>query len=120
MRPELEAMLAICDDSLEGLRARALLCFGFASSGRQRSEIAAADVRDVRKVGEDGYIYRLGYSKAQQTGVTVESTPDKPILGRSAEALTAWLEEASIKEGAISRCLWKDRVGPAFSLARWP
>lgn len=40
---ELEAMLATCDDSLEGIRDRALLCFGFASGGRRRSEIGAAD-----------------------------------------------------------------------------
>ena len=65
-RAELEAMLATCDDSLEGVRDRALLCFGFASGGRRRSEIAAADMRDLRKVGEDGYIYRLEYSKTQQ------------------------------------------------------
>ena len=36
-RPELKTMLATCDDSLEGLRDRALLCFGFASGGRRRS-----------------------------------------------------------------------------------
>ncbi|MCW0375132.1 hypothetical protein NB691_001966 [Xanthomonas sacchari] len=36
--PELEALLATCDDSLEGIRDRALLCFGFASGGRRRSE----------------------------------------------------------------------------------
>ena len=113
-RSELEAMLATCDDSLEGVRDRALLCFGFASGGRRRSEIAAADMRDLRKVGEDGYIYRLEFSKTQQAGVTVDSTPDKPILGRSAEALSAWLEAAGITEGAIFRRLWKDRVGPAL------
>jgi integrase len=83
-RQELEAMLATCDDSLEGLRDRALLCFGFASGGRRRSEIAAADMRDLRKTGDEGYIYRLEYSKTQQAGVKVHSTPDKPILGRSA------------------------------------
>jgi integrase len=82
-RSELEAMLATCDDSLEGLRDRALLCFGSASGGRRRSEIAAADLRDLRKVGEDGYIYRLEYSKTQQAGVKADSTPDKPILGRT-------------------------------------
>ena len=103
-----------CDDSLEGVRDRALLCFGFASGGRRRSEIAAADMRDLRKVGEDGYIYRLEYSKTQQAGVTVDSTPDKPILGRSADALSAWLEAAGITEGAIFRRLWKGRVGPAL------
>jgi len=113
-RAELEAMLATCDDSLEGRRDRALLCFGFASGGRRRSEIAAADLRDLRKVGEDGYIYRLEYSKTQQAGVTVDSTPDKPILGRSAEALSTWLDAARIHEGAIFRRIWKDRVGPAL------
>jgi len=113
-RAELEAMLATCDDSLEGLRDRALLCFGFASGGRRRSEIAAADMRDLRKVGEDSYIYRLEYSKTQQAGVTADSSPDKPILGRSADALTAWLEAAGIHEGAIFRRVWKGRVGPAL------
>lgn len=113
-RAELEAMLATCNDSLEGRRDRALLCFGFASGGRRRSEIAAADMRDLRKISEDGYIYRLEYSKTQQAGVKVDSTPDKPILGRSAEALSAWLEMATINEGAIFRRVWKNRVGPAL------
>lgn len=114
LRAELEAMLATCGDSLQGRRDRALLCFGFASDGRRRSEIAAADMRDLRKVGEDGYIYRLEYSKTQQAGVKADSTPDKPILGRSAEALSAWLEAAGIREGAIFRRIWRERVGPAL------
>jgi integrase len=113
-RVELEAMLATCDNSLEGLRDCALLCFGFASGGRRRSEIAAADMRDLRKIGDESYIYRLEYSKTQQAGVKVDSTPDKPILGRSARALSTWLETAGIREGAIFRRLWKDRVGPAL------
>ncbi len=107
-------MLATCDDSLEGPRDRALLCFGFASGGRRRSEIAAADMRDLRKVGEKGYVYRLEYSKTQQAGVTVDSTPDKPILGCSAQALSEWLEVADITEGAIFRRIWKNRLGPAL------
>jgi integrase len=113
-RQELEAMLVTCDDSLEGLRDRALLCFGFASGGRRRSEIAAADLRDLRKTGDGAYIYRLEFSKTQQAGVKVDSTPDKPILGRSAQALSAWLEVAGIREGSIFRRLWKDRIGPAL------
>ncbi len=44
-KPEIDALVATCDDSLEGLRDRALLFFGFASGGRRRSEIAAADCR---------------------------------------------------------------------------
>ena len=113
-RPELEAMLATCGDSMEGLRDRALLCFGFASGGRRRSEIAAADMRDLRKVGEGNYIYRLEHSKTQQAGVKADSTPDKPILGRSAVALTEWLKAARIRDGAIFRRIWKERVGPAL------
>lgn len=113
-RRELEAMLDTCDDSLEGLRDRALLCFGFASGGRRRSEIAAADMRDLRRTGEESYIYRLEHSKTQQAGATAGSTPDKPIVGRSARALAEWLEAAGITQGAIFRRIWKARVGPAL------
>jgi integrase len=114
---ELETMLATCDDSLEGIRDHALLCFGFASGGRRRSEIAAADLRDLRRIGEAGYIYRLEHSKTQQAGVTATSTPDKPVLDRAALALQDWLEASGITEGAIFRRLWKQRVGPALSPA---
>lgn len=98
-------------------RAPTLLCFGFASGGRRRSEIAAADLRDLRRIGEAGYIYRLEHSKTQQAGVTATSTPDKPVLDRAALALQDWLDAAGITEGAIFRRLWKQRVGPALSPA---
>ncbi|MBL8300703.1 MAG: site-specific integrase [Rhodanobacteraceae bacterium] len=116
-KTELEAMLATCEDSLEGRRDRALLCFGFASGGRRRSEIAAADLRDLRRIGEKAYIYRLEHSKTQQAGVTATSTPDKPVLDRAALALEEWLDASGITEGAIFRRLWKQRVGPALSPA---
>jgi len=116
-KAELEAMLATCDDSLEGVRDRALLCFGFASGGRRRSEIAAADMRDLRRTGPQAFIYRLEHSKTQQAGVKAGSTPDKPILDRAADALAKWLNESGIKEGAIFRRLWKRRMGAALSPA---
>lgn len=114
---ELEAMLTTCDDSLEGRRDRALLCFGFASGGRRRSEIAKADLRDLRRIGDKAYIYRLEHSKTQQAGVTATSTPDKPVLDRAALALEGWLVASGVTEGAIFRRLWKQRVGPALSPA---
>ena len=114
---ELEAMLATCDESLEGRRDRALLCFGFASGGRRRSEIAAAMMMDLRRTGPQAFIYRLEHSKTQQAGPTSGSTPDKPILDRAADALAAWLDASGIAEGAIFRRLWKKRVGPALSPA---
>lgn len=113
-RAELEPMLATCDDSLEGLRDRALLCFGFASGGRRRSEVAEATMQDLRRTGPDGYVYRLEHSKTQQSGPSAASTPDKPVIGRSAQALSAWLDAARITEGAIFRRVWKNRVGPAL------
>lgn len=117
VKSDLEAMLATCDDSLQGIRDRALLCFGFASGGRRRSEIAVADMRDLQRTGPSAYIYRLEHSKTQQAGVTSSSTPEKPVLGRSGEALTVWLEASGVSEGAIFRRLWRQRVGPALSPA---
>lgn len=114
-KPELEAILATCDDSLEGLRDRAILYFGFASGGRRRSEIAVADWQDLRRVGDGAFVYRLEHSKTQQAGTIATSTPDKPVLGRAGAALAAWLTAANITEGPLFRRLWGDRVGPALS-----
>jgi integrase len=114
-RPELDAMLATCDDSLEGLRDRAILLFGFASGGRRRSEIAAAQWQDLRRLNDVEFIYRLEHSKTQQAGVTTQSTPDKPVLGRAGAALAAWLAAAKITDGPLFRRLWGERVGPGLS-----
>ena len=111
----LDAMLATCDDSLEGLRDRAILFFGFSSGGRRRSEIAVAHCQDLHRIGSTEFIYRLEFSKTQQAGTNASSTPDKPVLGRAGAALEAWLSAAKITEGPLFRRLWGDRVGPALS-----
>ena len=110
-------MLATCDDSLEGKRDRALLYFGFASGGRRRSEIAAAEMQDLQRIDETTYIYSLLHSKTDQAGPKAGSTPDKPILGMAATALSDWLQSAQIKDGALFRRLWTHRVGPGLSPA---
>jgi len=115
-RAELEAMLATCDeDSLEGLRDSALLYFGFASGGRRRSEIAAADLADLRRLPDGGFVYRLEHSKTQQAGPGAASTPDKPVLGAAGSALTAWLAASGLTNGPIFRRLWGTRIGPGLS-----
>jgi len=115
-KPELTSLVATCDDSLEGLRDRALLYFGFASGGRRRSEIAAADLADLRPLPEGGYVYRLEHSKTQQSGPSATSTPDKPILGVAAAALAAWLTSSGLTEGPIFRRLWQNtRIGPGLA-----
>ncbi len=116
-KAELTAMVATCDGSLQGLRDAALLYFAFASGGRRRSEVAAATVKDLRKLPEGGYVFRLEHSKTQQAGVTSGSNPDKPVLGVAAEALRAWLTASDLTEGPLFRRLWKTRVGPALSPA---
>jgi len=102
-REPLEALLASCDDSLEGLRDRALLLFGFASGGRRRSEIAAAQVDQLQPVGPDAYVFRLGASKTDPTGTASVVAGGKPIVSRAARALAAWVVAANIEEGALFR-----------------
>lgn len=106
----LEAMLATCDDSLEGVRDRALLLFGWASGGRRRSEVAAATVENLRRIEGGEFAFRLQRSKTNQAGAT---TPEKPIRGKAAQALQAWLTRAEITTGPIFRRLWKGQVGPS-------
>lgn len=113
----LEAMLATCGDDLVGMRDRALLLFAWASGGRRRSEVAAARVERLQRT-KDGYIYKLGHSKTNQSGKrNPKVNPDKPVLGDAADALRKWLEAGGITKGAIFRRLWGAKVGPGLSAA---
>jgi len=88
-REPLEALLATCDDSLVGLRDRALLLFAFSSGGRRRSEVTAATLDNTRRQA-GGWVYQMGVSKSNQSG-RARADAHKPIVGRAAEALEAWL-----------------------------
>ncbi len=104
----LDGMLATCDDSLEGRRDRALLLFGWSSGGRRRSEIAAAEVRDLEWMGADTAIFRMRRSKTGDSG-------PKPVKDEAAIALRDWLAAARIAEGALFRRLWGPKVGERLS-----
>lgn len=115
-REPLEALLVSCDDSLTGLRDRALLLFAFASGGRRRSEVAAASMENTRREG-NGFVFTLRHSKTNQLGTEQEEN-DKPIAGRAAQALEAWLNAARIKSGALFRRVRRgDVVGEPLSAA---
>ena len=86
-RDELEQMLSTCDDTLRGLRDRALLLFAFSSGGRRRSEVTSAEVEHLRRVAE-GFLFRLHHSKTDQAG-TQRGDQWKPVLGRAGDALKA-------------------------------
>jgi len=116
-RDPLEAMLATCGDDLEGQRDRALLLFGFASGGRRRSEIAGARLEQLQRLGPETWVFQLGRSKTEQAGPTAASAGGKPLVGRAAVALEAWLDASGITDGALFRRLWGARVGPALSPA---
>lgn len=100
-REPLEQLLATCDESLIGLRDRALLLFAWASGGRRRSEVVRATLENTRRVPE-GFLYTLGPSKTNQAGAE-RADSHKPVVGRAAAALEAWLTAAAITAGPIFR-----------------
>lgn len=117
--PALEKMLATCDDSLIGVRDRALLLFGFASGGRRRSEITAATFESLVEIDGGGWLYRLGFSKTNRSGRD-DAAQMKPVVGTAAEALNAWmakLGEAGVSSGPLFRRLTNDIVGEGLSPA---
>jgi integrase len=101
-REPLERLLATCDDSLAGKRDHALLLFAWATGGRRRSEVTAATMDNVVPNDDGSYTYWLGATNTNPSG---ERRPEdaKPVVGRAAEALKAWLDAAQIREGAIFR-----------------
>ncbi|MDH0775495.1 site-specific integrase [Delftia tsuruhatensis] len=116
-RDLLEQLLDTCDDSLRGRRDRALLLFAWSSGGRRRSEVAGADMRHLRSVGPQEFIYTLAHSKTNQSG---RDAPEnhKPVTGRAAQALADWLRAAAIQEGPIFRRIRKGgHVGEPLSPA---
>lgn len=106
----LHAMLATCDDSLLGVRDRALLAFGWASGGRRRAEIAAARLEDLARLTDGSFAYTLPHSKTRQSGAQT-SDPVRPVAGIAAQALSDWLDRAQICEGVIFRRVHGNAVG---------
>ena len=110
-RLPLEQLLATCDDSLKGVRDRALLLFAWASGGRRRSEVASADMAWLRPIGHHQFLYELRLSKTNQAAV---ERPEnlKPVVGVAGEALQRWLTAAHITQGPIFRRIYKGgRIG---------
>lgn len=111
-REVLERLLASCDDSLRGLRDRAVLMLGFASGGRRRSEIAHLYREDVGT--EDFAAKGLLWLRLLETKTTRrDEAPRLPLKGRPARAVMAWIEAARIAQGPLFRPVSKaDRPLP--------
>lgn len=113
----LQAMLATCDDSLRGVRDRALLLFGWSSGGRRRSEVTAATVENTRKVGPRAYSFTLLHSKTNQSGA-VRPDAEKPVLDEAADALSSWLRRSGIETGPIFRRIRRgEKIGEPLAPA---
>lgn len=102
-RDILDRMLATCDNTLIGVRDRALLLVAFCSGGRRRSEIANLTTNDITNT-KDGYIITLAKSKTDQEadGFSV------PISGDAALALKQWLLKSGIRKGNLFRGIKSD------------
>jgi len=105
-RDPLQALLATCDGSMRGKRDRALLLFAFATGGRRRSEVAAADMAFLKPIADGEFSYLLAYSKSNQDG-TDRPGNVKPVAGQAAQALREWLGLAKITTGRIFRQIRK-------------
>jgi len=114
-REPLEALLATCTDGLAGIRDRALLLFAFASGGRRRSEVAHAMMENLQPVDETTYLYRLTHSKTDQAGTERQTGAEKPLVGRAAQALTAWLLASRVSSGPIFRRIRASKVAEPLS-----
>lgn len=100
VREPLEAMLATCDESLRGVRDRALLLFAWGSGGRRRSEVTSARVEDLRATGLDTFVFVLQRSKTNLAGEDLEDNP-KPLSGRVGQAMRAWLQRSGLTQGPL-------------------
>ena len=113
----LEAVLATCDNTLRGVRDRALLLFAWSSGGRRRSEVTDATMENVRRVGERAYVFSLLRTKTNQSGSDRQDS-NKPLVGKAADALEAWLNRSGITAGPIFRRIRRgDRVAEPLSPA---
>lgn len=101
-RDVLEQLLASCDDSLRGLRDRAILMLGFGSGGRRRSEITNLYCEDIGT--EDFGIKGLIWVRLLETKTTSKAdAPRLPLKGRAARAVMGWIEAAGIVQGPLFR-----------------
>lgn len=101
-REPLIAMLDTCDNSLRGLRDRALLLFAFATGGRRRSEVTNAEMKHLRRTGDASFLYTMAFSKTNQMAADRPEN-QKPIEGKAADALEAWLAASGVTSGRIFR-----------------
>lgn len=100
--PLLEQLLATCDNSLRGLRDRAILSLGFASGGRRRSELTSLRVEDIGTA--DFAAKGLLWIRLLETKTTAKGAAPKLVLkGRPARSVMGWILALGADEGPLFR-----------------
>ena len=105
----IEAMLALCADTLIGMRDAAILALGFAAALR-RSEICALRVSHVRILASDGeapkrMILTVPRSKTDPLSKGQRIAVPQGRVIRPIERLQRWLREAGIRRGPLFRAM---------------
>jgi site-specific recombinase XerD len=98
-------MIEHCDDSLIGLRDRALLAPGFAGAFR-RSELVALEVSDLIATA-DGLRVMIRRSKTDQEGAGQEIAIPRGCRIEPVKAIEAWLFASGITAGPVFRPIAK-------------
>ena len=108
-----ERMIDTCDDSLKGLRDRAILALGFAGAFR-RSELVVLRVEDLSRT-DDGYRVLIRKSKTDQEGQGQTIAIPRGNRLRPGPAIEAWMAAAGIESGPLFR-----RVRPGGKVGAQP
>ena len=98
-RDVLEKLLATCDGSVKGIRDKAILLLAWASGGRRRSEVTAAQVEHLISMGNDFLLHIPTQNPKTDCKV--------PVNGRASQLLRDWMTVAAIKQGPIFRSVGK-------------
>jgi integrase len=96
-----EKLIAICDDSVKGIRNKAILLLAWTTGGRRRSEIAAAQVEHLTSVG-DNFLLHIPLNNSRSRNELAI-----PVEGRAAQSLRDWMQVADVRNGAIFRSVNK-------------
>lgn len=96
----LTQLISSCDDSLKGIRDKAILLVSFASGGRRRSELSNFLIEDIKST-HNGYQLLIRKSKTDQSakGKVV------PVTGEAADAISQWLNVIGESEGYLFRSI---------------
>lgn len=111
----LENMIAQCEDSLIGLRDKAILLVGFAGAFR-RSELVSLTINDIERTPE-GIKVTIRKSKGDQEGKGQTIAIRNGTRFRIVDSLYMWLTKAGITEGFLFRRVRKGNSVQEYRLS---